>query len=74
MKKSLFKDGEQGTLVCPSNIQRMITGATSVFYVRPRFRANYEDGSHEEYIIEDMPLDADYFGMINKIQSMREKV
>ena len=70
MSSKLFHAKEKGHFIQPSNVMAMMSGSANVFYIHPRYRINYVDGTFEEARIHDMSASdrADYFKMVGKIQ------
>lgn len=69
--KTLFQPNEQGTLIVPPNIQRMMTGAASIFVIHPRYRVTYIDGSTEECTLPDSEQDKEFMALVGAVQAKR---
>lgn len=68
----MFKPNEQGTLIVPPRIQSLMTGATSVFVIHPRYRVTYTDGTIEECELPDSEIGKDFMALVGAVQSKRE--
>tara|TARA_R110000868_G_scaffold130260_6_gene339882 strand:- start:947 stop:1156 length:210 start_codon:yes stop_codon:yes gene_type:complete len=68
--QSLFKDDEQGTLLVLPTVKAMMCGVSMIFFIHPRYRLRYVDGSTEEAVCE--PADRnDEFSIISAVQAKR---
>jgi hypothetical protein len=68
---SLFKPGEQGTLVVLPYLLAVATGVQQVFIIHPRYRLTYVDGTTEEAVLPDSVgrgLTENFFQLVGAVQ------
>lgn len=70
-KRSIFKPGEPITIIVPPRIQAMLTGVSQIECAHPRYRLTYEDGSHEEAVLQGPAL-TEFFKIVYSVNATRK--